>query len=59
MKANELEAHPEFPYTTWDLKPRIKDTLPVAAKRGGPIKIAYEVHGDGARKLIVSLSVLC
>ena len=55
MKAAELEAHPEFPYLTWDLKPNKKAKLAVAAKRGGPLNIAYEVHGNGPRKMIVSV----
>jgi hypothetical protein len=58
LTAAELEAHPEFPYITWDLKPRIKAKLPVAAIRGGPINISYEVHGDGPRKLVVSECVV-
>lgn len=55
MKAAELEAHPEFPYLTWDLKPSKKAKLPAAAKRGGPLNIAYEVHGHGPRTMVVSL----
>ena len=54
LKASELEKHPEFPYLTWDLKPSKKAKLPVAASRGGPLNLAYEVHGNGPRKLIVS-----
>jgi hypothetical protein len=53
MTASELEAHPEFPYVTWDLKPTRKGKLAVAAKRGGPLNISYEVHGDGPRKIVV------
>ncbi|KAF2139749.1 uncharacterized protein K452DRAFT_275235 [Aplosporella prunicola CBS 121167] len=47
MTAAEVEKHPEFPYVTWDLKPEKKGKLAVAAGRGGPLNIAYEIHGHG------------
>jgi hypothetical protein len=55
MTAAELEAHPEFPHVTWKLEPTKKGKIPVAAKRGGPIHISYEVHGNGPRKIAVCL----
>jgi hypothetical protein len=55
MTAEELVKHPEFNYTVWDLKPTKKGKLSVAKDRGGPIDIAYEVHGTGDRHLVVSL----
>ncbi|KAF1350917.1 Alpha/Beta hydrolase protein [Delphinella strobiligena] len=52
LSAVELQAHPEFQHTTWDLKPQQKGTLPVAKSRGGPINVAWEVHGDGPNKIV-------
>jgi hypothetical protein len=54
LTAAEVQAHPEFPYITWDLKPQSKGTLPVAKNRGGPLDIAWEVHGEGENKMVVS-----
>ena len=51
-----MQAHPEFPYITWDLKPQSKGTLSVAKNRGGPLDIAWEVHGEGENKMVVSVS---
>ncbi|OMP87102.1 putative aminoacrylate hydrolase RutD [Diplodia seriata] len=47
LTAAEVEAHPEFPYVTWRLEPAQKGKVAVAANRGGPLDIAYEVHGHG------------
>ncbi|KAF2865222.1 Alpha/Beta hydrolase protein [Massariosphaeria phaeospora] len=52
MTADELLQHPEYNHTIWDLKPERKETLPVAKDRGGPINIAFEVHGHGPRHLV-------
>jgi hypothetical protein len=49
-----VQAHPEFPYITWDLKPESKGKLSVAKTRGGPLDIAWEVHGEGEKKMVVS-----
>jgi hypothetical protein len=49
-----VQAHPEFPYITWDLKPQSKGKLSVAKNRGGPLDIAWEVHGEGENKMVVS-----
>jgi hypothetical protein len=49
-----VQAHPEFPYITWDLEPQSKGTLSVAKNRGGPLDIAWEVHGEGENKMVVS-----
>lgn len=58
MTAAEVQAHPEFPHITWDLKPRSKGTLAVAKSRGGPVDIAWEVHGNGEIKMVVSTTFL-
>lgn len=49
-------AHPSYPDTIWKLTPTQSGQLPVAAGRGGPFKIGWEVHGKGDIKMIVSLS---
>jgi hypothetical protein len=54
LSAAEVQAHPEFPYITWDLKPQSKGKLSVAKTRGGPLDIAWEVHGEGENKMVVS-----
>jgi len=58
LTAAEIQAHPEYPHVYWDLKPTKKDTIDVAAGRGGPLKLAYEIHGHGPRKIVVCHGVL-
>ncbi|KAJ2973135.1 hypothetical protein NUW58_g9015 [Xylaria curta] len=41
-----------FPTAIWKFEPHREGLLPVAAGRGGPFKIHWEVHGDGPVKLI-------
>lgn len=53
MTADELLTHPEYPHTVWDLKPEAKAKVPVAKDRGGPLNIAYEIHGRGSTRLVV------
>jgi hypothetical protein len=53
MNAQSLQNHPEFPYLTWDLSPTKKGLVAVAAARGGPINVAYEIHGHGPIHLVV------
>lgn len=55
LTPEELQQHPEYNHTIWDLKPTQKGKVPVAQGRGGPINIAYEVHGSGDRHLVVSM----
>lgn len=55
LKAAEILQHPQFGHTTLELVPRLKGKVAVAKGRGGPFNIAYEVHGDGSRHLIVWL----
>ncbi|CAD0090249.1 unnamed protein product, partial [Aureobasidium vineae] len=52
LSAAEVQAHPEFPYITWDLKPQSQGKLSVAKDRGGPLDIAWEVHGEGENKMV-------
>ncbi|ROV89148.1 hypothetical protein VSDG_08864 [Cytospora chrysosperma] len=43
--------HPAFPTATWHLEPTRSGLLPVAEGRGGPLKISWEIHGEGPIKL--------
>lgn len=52
----QLQEHPEFKKAFWDLEPTKKGSVEVAKGRGGPFKIAYELHGNGAEKLVVGLT---
>ena len=47
LTAAEIQAHPEYPHVNWDLKPDKREKIDVARGRGGPFKIAYELHGHG------------
>jgi len=53
MTAEELLKHPEYAHTVWPLEPEQKGTVSVAHGRGGPLDIAYEVHGHGDLHLVV------
>ena len=53
LTAEEIVKHPEFEHVVWDLKPAKKGKAVVAEERGGPIRIAYEIHGNGSTKLVV------
>lgn len=54
LTAAELEAHPRFKNVVWNLKPDLKGRCKVAENRGGPVNIAYEVHGRGPVRITVS-----
>lgn len=51
----ETVKHAAYPATIWALEPDQKGLLPVAKNRGGPVKIAWEIHGTGPTKLVVCL----
>jgi hypothetical protein len=59
MRADELLKHPEYEHTIWDLKPTKAGKVAVAQGRGGPLNIAYEVHGHGSIHLVVRRSSHC
>ncbi|KAK5173730.1 uncharacterized protein LTR77_002411 [Saxophila tyrrhenica] len=52
LTAEEVQQHPEYPHVHWDLKPTASDKIDVAKGRGGPFKLAYELHGHGPRHVI-------
>ncbi|KAF2001789.1 alpha/beta hydrolase-like protein [Amniculicola lignicola CBS 123094] len=52
MAVDALLQHPEYDHTIWDLKPSRAGKASVAKNRGGPLNIAYEVHGQGDRHLV-------
>ena len=54
MTAVEIYEHPEFENVFWDLKSAKKGKVTVAnGRRGGPVQLAYEIHGEGPIKLVV------
>ena len=53
LTAAEILDHPAFGSVVWDLQPRKKGIVSVAASRGGPFNIVYEIHGDGPIHLLV------
>lgn len=54
MTAAEITAHPSYPSVTWRLLPTKSGKLKVAEGRGGPFHIAWELHGTGKTKVVVS-----
>jgi hypothetical protein len=57
LTAAELVQHPEFQHVTWNLRPTKAGKATVAEGRGGPLDIAYEVHGHGPIRLVVCFSL--
>ena len=53
LTAAEILKHPEFEHVVWDLRPAKKGKATVAQGRGGPIRISYEIHGNGPIRLVV------
>ncbi|KAF4124915.1 alpha/beta hydrolase fold, partial [Geosmithia morbida] len=45
--------HPSYGSTVWALEPHRSGLCPAAQDRGGPINIAWEIHGDGPIKLVL------
>jgi glycylpeptide N-tetradecanoyltransferase len=54
----ETLKHPAFPTAIWNLSPTRTGKLPVAAGRGGPFNISWEVHGSGPIKILVSVCAI-
>ncbi|KAL7939715.1 Alpha/Beta hydrolase protein [Trichoderma chlorosporum] len=55
--AEETFNHPAFSSVIWDLEPHRNDVLEVAKSRGGPVKIAWEIHGDGPIKIVLIMGL--
>ena len=51
---DETTNHPAYPSAVWNLKPDRNGLFPAAKDRGGPVNIAWEIHGTGPTKLLVS-----
>ncbi|KAF5023061.1 hypothetical protein F66182_4873 [Fusarium sp. NRRL 66182] len=49
--------HPAYPGTIWALEPHSTGKLPVAKGRGGPVGIAWEIHGQGPIKLVLLMGL--
>ena len=54
LTAAEVVQHPGFEHVIWNLPPTKKAKFGVAKGRGGPLNIAYEVHGKGPVHVVVS-----
>ncbi|KAF1934908.1 alpha/beta-hydrolase [Clathrospora elynae] len=52
LTVEQLLKHPEYDHTIWNLKPEKHGKVAVAKDRGGPINVAYEVHGHGDRHIV-------
>lgn len=50
---DEVAKTDAFPTALWQLDPHQEGMLSVAAGRGGPFKVHWEIHGDGPVKLVV------
>lgn len=53
----ETLAHPSYPTVTWSLRPSKSGYLPIAANRGGPFKVHWELHGTGPCRLILIMGL--
>lgn len=51
--AEETLRHPAYPSAIWALEPHRKGVVDAAIGRGGPVKIAWEIHGEGPTKVVV------
>lgn len=56
FSTEETLKHPAYPATVWALEPHSKGKTVAAKDRGGPVSIAWEIHGDGPVKLVVRFS---
>jgi hypothetical protein len=52
--AEETLNHPAYPSAIWALEPHQKGKYEVGKGRpGGPLKIAWEIHGEGPTRVAV------
>ncbi|KAK2008212.1 glycylpeptide N-tetradecanoyltransferase [Colletotrichum eremochloae] len=53
LSIEELQKHPAFSTTQWNLKPTSSGYINVAQSRpGGPFPMWYEIHGNGPKKIV-------
>ncbi|KAG8534205.1 uncharacterized protein KY384_001049 [Bacidia gigantensis] len=53
LSAADIYEHPEFDGVIWKVKPALEGKATVAAgRRGGPLQLAYEIHGEGPTRLV-------
>ncbi|KAL7949699.1 Alpha/Beta hydrolase protein [Trichoderma barbatum] len=55
--AEETINHPGYASVIWALEPHRKGTVEAAKGRGGPVKIAWEIHGDGPTKVVLIMGL--
>ncbi|KAM0255086.1 hypothetical protein ACHAQJ_006087 [Trichoderma viride] len=55
--AEETLGHPAFPSAIWALEPHRKGKVEAAKGRGGPVKIAWEIHGEGPTKVVLIMGL--
>ncbi|EWY95595.1 hypothetical protein FOYG_04594 [Fusarium oxysporum NRRL 32931] len=55
--AEETLKHPAYPGTLWALEPHSHGKVSVAEGRGGPVGIAWEIHGQGPVKLVLIMGL--
>ncbi|KAI5467576.1 Alpha/Beta hydrolase protein [Mariannaea sp. PMI_226] len=55
--AEETIKHEAYPGTLWALEPHSHGKLDVAKGRGGPVGIAWEIHGSGPTKLALIMGL--
>ncbi|CAF3529918.1 unnamed protein product [Fusarium graminearum] len=55
--AEETLKHPAYLTTLWALEPTSQGKLSVAEGRGGPVGIAWEIHGEGPVKLVLVMGL--
>ncbi|KFH44837.1 putative aminoacrylate hydrolase-like protein [Hapsidospora chrysogenum ATCC 11550] len=54
---DETTNHPAYPSAVWNLKPDRNGLFPAAKDRGGPVNIAWEIHGTGPTKLLLIMGL--
>ena len=57
LTAAELQAHPEYPHVVWDLPSTRSGTTTAGIDRGGPYKVAWEIHGVGPRHVCLIMGL--
>ncbi|CAM1504681.1 Fc.00g022720.m01.CDS01 [Cosmosporella sp. VM-42] len=53
----ETLKHPAYRTTIWALEPHSGGKATVAKNRGGPLNIAWEIHGSGPTKLVLIMGL--